>query len=466
MAAKSVPDPKPEATKSADPKIVAQLTEEIDYLEKNNGGIKSLRYFYEVYKEIYGNRVRELEQYKRDGKKIIGTFCNFVPEELIIAAGAIPIRLVCGSQEPILPAEEVLPRNFCPLIKSSYGFTLTGFPHFDLADVIIVPTTCDGKKKLSEMLSEVKPTWVLEVPHTTETPQARELWLKELQLLKKQLESLTGNKITGKKLKAAVELLNKKRAATRRLYNIRKSQNPKIWGRDALMVTNLGIYDDPKRWTERVNKLCDELEARTYTPCPVDSPRIMLTGSPIVMPTWKIPVLIEESGGIIVVDDICTGSKGLWDPVEVSYFTMIDMMIGLADKYLMNTCPCFTPNSARVDRIISLAKDYSVDGALYHVLQACHLYGMEQLRVEKALGELKIPVLNIETDYSQEDVEQIRTRIEAFIEMIQSKRSIKAVKPSISKPPVAAKRAPKPAPSQDDDDVPLADRKLKPPGQA
>jgi benzoyl-CoA reductase/2-hydroxyglutaryl-CoA dehydratase subunit BcrC/BadD/HgdB len=450
--------------KPANPRIIAHLAEQINYLDEHNGGIKSLGYFYEVFKEIYGNRVRELEQNKKDGKKIIGTFCNFVPEELVIAAGAIPIRLVCGSQEPILPAEEVLPRNFCPLIKSSYGFTLTGFPHFDLSDVIIVPTTCDGKKKLSEMLSEVKPTWVLEVPHTTETPQARELWLKELKLLKKQLETLTGNKITGKKLKAAVEMLNKKRAATRRLYNIRKGPNPKIWGRDALMVTNLGLYDDPKRWTDRVNKLCDELEARTEIVCQPDAPRIMLTGSPVVMPTWKIPVLIEESGGIIVVDDVCTGSKGLWDPVEVAHFTMIDMLIGLADKYLMNTCPCFTPNTARMDRIIALAQDYHVNGALYHVLQACHLYGMEQLRVERALSELDIPVLNIETDYSQEDVEQIRTRVEAFIEMIQSKRSVKTGQPTAPKQPMIAKPVAKPVAPQDDG-VPLADRTLKPPGQ-
>ncbi len=451
-------------TKPVDPKIVYQLKEQIDYLAKNNGGIENLNYFYEVYKEIYGNRVRELTQHKKDGKKIIGTFCNFIPDELIIAAGAIPIRLVCGSQEPILPAEEVLPRNFCPLIKSSYGFTLMGFPHFDLADVIIVPTTCDGKKKLSELLSEVKPTWVLEVPHTTETPQARELWLKELRLLKKQLEALTGNRITGKKLKAATLLQNKKRAAARRLYDIRKAVNPKIWGRDALMITNLALYDDSQRWTERVNLLCDELEARPTAVCPITTPRIMLTGSPIVMPTWKIPILIEESGGIIVVDDICTGSKGLWDPVEVSHYTMIDMLIGLADKYLMNTCPCFTPNTARLDRILVLAKDYNLNGALYHVLQACHLYGMEQARVERALAELKIPVLSIETDYSQEDVEQIRTRVEAFIEMIQSKMSVKGKK-TVSAPKPPKPKVKRKTGAQPSEDVPLADRILKPPGQ-
>ncbi len=452
------------AKKPVDPRIVAQLKEQIDYLTQNNGGIKSLGYFYEVFKEIYGNRVRELRQYKKDGKKIIGTFCNFVPDELIIAAGAIPIRLVCGSQEPILPAEEVLPRNFCPLIKSSYGFTLMGFPHFELADVILVPTTCDGKKKISEMLSEVKPTWVLEVPHTTETPQARELWLKELKLLKKQIQALTGNKITGKKLKAAIELLNKKRAAARRLYNIRKRHPPAIWGRDALMVTNLGLYDDPERWTQRVNILCDELEARTKGVCAETAPRIMLTGSPIVMPTWKIPILIEESDGIIVVDDICTGSKGLWDPVEVPHYTMIDMLIGLADKYLMNTCPCFTPNTARLDRILTLVDEYNINGALYHVLQACHLYGMEQQRVDRALSELKIPMLSIETDYSQEDVEQIRTRVEAFIEMIQSKMAVKGGAPIKQTKRPKPRVKPKPA-ADTAKDVPLADRILKPPGQ-
>lgn len=446
------------------PRITSQITEQIEYLSKNNGGVKSLNYFYEVFKEIYGNRVKELKQYKRDGKKIVATFCNFVPEELILAADAIPIRLVCGSQEPILPAEEVLPRNFCPLIKSSYGFILMGFPHFDIADAVIVSTTCDGKKKLSEMLAELKPTWVLEVPHTTETPQARKLWLKELKQLKTQLEALTGNKITSKKLKAAIQFMNKKRAATRRLYDIRKDENPKIWGRDAQMVTNLSYYDDPKRWTERLNILCGELEARTESVCPPSTPRIMLTGSPIAIPNWKIPIILEESGGIIVVDDICTGSKGLWDPVEAPYFTMTDMLIGLADKYLMNTCPCFTPNTARMDRILTMAVDYKINGAFYHVLMACHLYGMEQLRVERALNEMKIPVLIIETDYSQEDVEQIRTRVEAFIEMIHSKLESKPMhkaKPRKAlKPKLKQKQVEEP-----EEDVPLADRILKPPGQ-
>jgi benzoyl-CoA reductase/2-hydroxyglutaryl-CoA dehydratase subunit BcrC/BadD/HgdB len=407
--------------KPLDPAMAQSLKGQLEYLASINSGIKSLDYFYEVYKELYGNRTKELENAKQNGKKIIGVFCNFVPLELILAADAVPIRLASGFQETILQAEEILPRNFCPLIKSSYGFSLMNSPHFELADVIIIPTTCDGKKKLGEILAERKPTWVIEVPHTSETPQARQLWLTEIQLLKKQLEKLTGNKITAKKLRAAIELVNRKRAVSRRLFEQRKKTPPPIWGRDAMLVTNLSLYDDIPRWTQRAEALCDELEKHKPV-CDISMPRIMITGSPTVFPTWKIPILIEESGGVIVIDDVCTGSKELWDPIETANWTMNDMLIAIADKYLMNTCACFTPNLVRVDRILQFVNDFKVDGTIYHILQACHIYGMEEQRIEKALDRVNIPVLSIETDYSQEDVEQIRTRVEAFIEMVSIRK--------------------------------------------
>jgi benzoyl-CoA reductase/2-hydroxyglutaryl-CoA dehydratase subunit BcrC/BadD/HgdB len=428
------PQPMPAAAQSAssveskplDPGMTQVLQEQLEYLREHNSGIQSMNYFYEIYKELYGNRTKELLNAKKQGKKIVGVFCNFVPLELIIAADAIPLRLCSGFQEPILPAEEVLPRNFCPLIKSSYGFSMMDSPHFDIADVLIIPTTCDGKKKLAEILADRKQTWVIEVPHTQETPQARQLWLTEIKLLKSQLEKLTGKKITSKKLRAAIELVNRKRAAARRLYELRKGTPPPIWGRDAMLVTNLGLYDDTARWTERVEALCDEIENRQGV-CDISIPRIMLTGSPTVFPTWKIPVLTEESEGIIVMDDVCTGSKELWDPIETAHWNMTDMQIAIADKYLMNTCACFTPNMVRLNRVLQFTDEFHIDGVIYHVLQACHIYGMEQLRIEKALDKKNIPVLNIETDFSQEDVEQIRTRVEAFLEMVSIRKKAKRV---------------------------------------
>jgi benzoyl-CoA reductase/2-hydroxyglutaryl-CoA dehydratase subunit BcrC/BadD/HgdB len=415
--------------------ISRTIANQIEYLEKNNGGIKSLKYFYTIFNELFGNRIRELKHQKENGKKIIGVFCNFVPEELIIASNCVPVRLCLGSIEPILRSEEIVPRNFCPLIKSSLGSSMMGSPVFDLLDTVIVPTTCDGKKKLAEILVERMPTWVMEVPHTNETPQARQHWFFEVQVLKKKLEKLTKNKITIKKLKSAIELTNRKRRVLRKLYYLRKQNPPPIWGRDALLVTNLAIYDDISRWTAQVETLCNELVNLK----PINnssSPRIMLTGSPVVFPTWKIPILTEESGGVIVIDDICTGSKELWDHIEPANWSMTGMLVGIADKYLMNTCACFTPNLNRRDRIIQYINDFNVDGVIYHTLQGCHIYGLEQHRIEKALTQIKIPRLCIETDYSEEDVEQIRTRLEAFIEMI-SNRSIKSgTQPSIQNDPI------------------------------
>ncbi len=150
-------------------------------------------------------------------------------------------------------------------------------------------------------------------------------------------------------------------------------------------------------------------------------PRILITGSPLVAPTWKIPVLIEESGGVVVTDDLCTGTKGYWDPVEKSFFSS-DQLISIADRYLMNTCACFTPNTARSVRLKQFSQDWKIDGMVYHVSQACHTYGMEQRNINREFDAMDIPVLNIETDFSQEDVEQIRTRIEAFLELIVSKK--------------------------------------------
>ena len=402
--------------------VRARIAEEVDSMAAGNPGIAGMKYFYDLARGLYTTRVKELEAARASGRKLVGVFCNFVPEELVLAAGAIPIRLCSGSQEPIATAEEVLPRNFCPAIKSSLGMLMAGSPHFALADVLITPTTCDGKKKMAEVLAEHKPTWVLEVPHTTVTQPARELWLSEIRNLKKNLEEFTGNRITKKALRAAIELTNRRRALIRRLYEVRKRENVPIWGRDVLLATNLWSHDDPERWIRHMELLCDEVEARKEGVRDANAPRVLLTGSPVILPTWKIPRLIEESGAILVADEICTGAKVVWDPVYVVDWSMDEMMLSLADRYLMNSCACFTPNRARIERLLQFVKDFKVSGVLNHVLMGCYIYAIEGRHIEKSLMEKGTPMLTIETDYSTEDVEQIRTRIEAFIEMIQGQK--------------------------------------------
>lgn len=403
------------------PAVQNAITAAVDRVAGRNGGLGAMGYFYELARGLHTRRVEELLKAKAGGKKVIGSYCAFVPEELVLAAGAVPVRLDSGFQGSIAAAEEILPRNFCPSIKSSVGLAMGGSPLFDAADVVITPMTCDGKKKMGEVVSRRKPVWSIEVPHTTETPQARELWLKELRLLAAQLERLTGNKITAKSLARAVETMNAKRAAIRQVYEARRSAGVPIFGRDVLLATSMSFMDDPARWTEKVLELASELKSAKAV-APTSAPRIMLTGCPLVLPSWKIPEVIEDSGGIIVADEVCTGQKSLWDPVEVEGSSREDMLVAIADRYLMNNCAVFTPNLARVERLLQFARDFRVEGVVYGILQACHPYGMEADRIEKALEKAGVPTLRIETDYSEEDIEQIRTRVEAFLEMISASR--------------------------------------------
>lgn len=407
-------------------KLNSRMKSLTDYLRVRNGNIGSMDYFYDLAENLYSSRVEELKAFKNQGGKVVGVLCNFVPEELILGSGAVGIRLAFGYSDTILTAEEYLPRNFCPLLKSSFGTYLQENPLFALCDVVIIPTSCDGKKKLGEMIAPHKQVWVLEVPHCTNTTQGRDMWLAEIKLLAKKLTKLTGKRMTRTRLSKSITLVNRKRAMVHRLYEAR-IRDPSIWGRDSLLVTSLSYFDDTQRWIEKTEELCSEIESRG----PLggkDIPRIMITGSPIMTPTWKVPVIIEESGGLIVTDDLCTGTKGYWDPVERNFFAS-DQLISVADKYLMNTCACFTPNTAREVRIKHFIDEWRIDGVIYHVAQACHTYGMEQSRINRELEKIEIPVLNIETDFSQEDVEQIRTRIEAFLELIIAKKRRKKAGP-------------------------------------
>jgi benzoyl-CoA reductase/2-hydroxyglutaryl-CoA dehydratase subunit BcrC/BadD/HgdB len=341
-----------------------------------------------------------------------------VPEELIMASGGRPYRICGGFHGTIPTSESILPQVFCPLIKSSVGFFMMNM--LDDLNLVIVPTTCDGKKKAAEILTEKKPTLIMEVPHTIESPQARELWLKEILSLKRNLEKHLGKKITKKRLKQAIKKTNEKRVLLQNIYELRK-KNPPITGSDALLVAHMSFYNELDSWIEHTRKLVSELVGKK--PNQDDSkPRIMLTGSPMILPTWKIPLLIEEGGGIIVMDDLCSGAKTLLRKIEVRSWTMYDMLLGLADSYLMSACPCFVPNDARITRILNYIEDYKVDGVVYQNLQGCQLYGGEIWRVDRALKERGVPILKLETSYGEGDIKQLKIRTDAFMEMLEARK--------------------------------------------
>ena len=331
---------------------------------------------------------------------------------------------LCGGADFSIPdAEKVLPRNLCALIKSFYGFKVgLTCPYFQSCDLVVGETTCDGKKKVYELLNEEIPTYVIEIPHKPDTIQGRNLWLKELEAFKVELERVTGNKITAKKLRESIALINNKRKALKRLSNLRKNSPSPISGLDALIVMQISFYDDVKRFTAKVNELCDELEERARKGegvAPKNAPRLMVSGCPMAIPNWKLHSIVEKAGASIVVEESCTGTRYFNDLVEPKGDSVNDLLVALVEKYSKISCACFTPNDARLKNVGQLAKDFGVEGVVYYTLQFCHGYNVEAVKVGKVLKSMNLPMLKIETDYTAEDAGQIKTRIEAFLEILR-----------------------------------------------
>lgn len=377
----------------------------------------AMAYFDSVVAEIHGDRIRELLAHKANGGKVIGTFCVYVPDELILAAGAIPVGLCGGAQFSIPDAEAVLPRNLCPLIKSFFGFKVSKLcPYFESCDLLVGETTCDGKKKVWEILGELAPVHVMELP-PKKGPREQAIWLDEIAILKSKLEELTGVTITAERLAEGIRLVNERRKALKRLSDTRRHAPAPISGKDALLVNQIAFYDDVARFTQTVNVLAQQCEERAAKGTP-PQPRLLVSGCPMAIPNWKLHYIAEAAGAIIVGEESCTGSRYFENLVDESQTSIDGMMQAIAERYLKTNCACFTPNDARAQDVIRMATDLEADGVIHYTLQFCHTYNIEGIQVEKALKAEGIPVLRIESDYSMEDAGQLQTRIEAFLEQI------------------------------------------------
>jgi benzoyl-CoA reductase/2-hydroxyglutaryl-CoA dehydratase subunit BcrC/BadD/HgdB len=393
-----------------------------DIYLSQSGRLQGMEYLDFVLSEVHGLRIKELQDAKASGRKIIGTFCVFVPEELTLAAEAVHIGLCSGAEVGTAEAEQLVPRNTCALIKSFIGFKLARLcPFTESCDLIIGETTCDGKKKAYEAFAEHVPLEILEVPQRKEAAD-RALWKSEVLRFKTLLEELTGNTITPEKLHAAIKLVNDKRRSLQRLNRLRQADPAPISGRDALLINQVSFYDDPVRFTASINTLCDQIEARIASGegvAPAGTPRLLLSGCPMAVPNWKLPYIVEGSGAVIVGEESCIGTRNTRDLVSEEAVTMEEMLDALVDRYLKIDCACFTPNQERQVNIQTMVKDLKVDGVLHYSLMFCQPYEHEAIKIEKTLQQAGVPMLAVATDYSMEDVEQLKTRIEAFVEMLQ-----------------------------------------------
>ena len=384
---------------------------------------EGMGYFDFVMSEVHGLRIKELLDEKAAGRKIVGSYCVFVPEEIALAANATLVGLCSGADFAMEEVEKLLPRNTCALIKSSFGFKLGKVcPYLESADMIVGENTCDGKKKAYETLGTLmKNLYVMDLPQV-KSENGRALLRTEYDRFKAAVEKLTGKAITADSLKAAIQMVNAKRKAIHRLSALRKADPAPISGLDALLANQVFFYDNPARFTASVNKICDELEKRIEKKqgvFPAKTPRILISGCPQAVPNWKLPFIVENSGAVIVGEESCVGERGTRNLTAETGRTVDEMMTAIVDRYFKVDCAIFTPNAERLAHIEEMAAAYKADGVIHYGLQFCQPYLMEAIPVEKALEKRNIPCLRIETDYSMEDAGQLKTRIEAFVEQIK-----------------------------------------------
>jgi len=353
---------------------------------------------------------------KERGRKLVGIMCEYTPRELILAAGAMPVCLCGGSNETIPAAEQTLPGNLCPLIKSTFGYGVQrANPFLEMADLLVAETTCDGKKKMYELLREAHPMHVLELPQKPDDPDAFEHWVLEMRKLKAGLEERFGVEITDERLRESIALMNRERRLRRELAALMRKEDPPLTGRQLLDIKSLisCLPHDLSLYEEALRVLSQQ------SVCRADRVRVLLTGVPLPHGAERVLEIIEDHGGLVVCQENCTGLKPLLEDVDAAAG---DPLRALAATYFHLPCSVMTPNTRRMDLLKRLADEYAPQCVIELVWQAFLTYDVESARVKRLVEEdLGLPYLRIETDYSPSDSARIAVRVEALFETVQSR---------------------------------------------
>lgn len=355
---------------------------------------------------------------KEHGIPLVGTYCTFMPQEIAMAAGAVVVSLCSTNDETIEEAEKDLPRNLCPLIKSSYGFGKTDkCPYFYFSDLVVGETTCDGKKKMYEYMADFKAVHVMQLPNSATDDASRALWKSEILRLQQHIEERFGQPISEAALREAIVLKNRERQATADFYRLGQLNPPALSGADILKVVYGATFRfDKNALIAELNEMTARVKAEWEQGKRLESrPRILITGCPIGGAAEKVVRAIEENGGWVVGYENCTGAKA----TERNVAEDGDVYDALTDKYLAIGCSCISPNTERLRLLSQMVEEYQADGVVDVILQACHTYAVESLAIKRHVRQQhNIPYMAIETDYSTADIGQLSTRVAAFIEML------------------------------------------------
>lgn len=384
---------------------------------------QGMQYFDFVMSEVHGLRIKELVDAREQGRVVVGSFCVFVPEELILAVDGISVGLCAGAEFGTDTAELLLPRNTCALIKSAFGFTLEKVcPYVAACDLVVGENTCDGKKKSYDHFADlVRRFHAMDMPQV-KSAEGRAVLDAEYRRFVEVLQDVSGKTIAADGLRRAIETVNAKRTAMHRLAALRRARPAPISGLDALLANQVYFYDDPVRFTGSVNALCDEIEQRVERGegvADADAPRVLISGCPMAVPNWKLPSIVESAGAAIIGEESCVGERGTQHLVDAGGGDVDELIDAIVDRYFRIDCAIFTPNDSRRNHVQEMAGAYGADGVIHYALQFCTTYQMEASSVGKAIQASGLPVLTIDTDYGTGDAGQIQTRVEALLEQIR-----------------------------------------------
>jgi benzoyl-CoA reductase/2-hydroxyglutaryl-CoA dehydratase subunit BcrC/BadD/HgdB len=368
---------------------------------------------------FFENRLREAASLPKPRPRI-GVLCNLAPVELILAAGADPVRLDCGNSASALAGEEILSGDVCPLAKATLGQFLRPDSLASSCDAIVAPATCDAKRKLAELLADYKPVFVLSLPPDKDANRHAGLVAAELRRLTEFLGSVTGHTPGRAGLRAAMDLTARRSDLLRRLQALRFEKPRALTARDLFAVVQASLFSPAplEPWLKAAAGLLAEMEAFTPERRSL-RPRLLLTGAPMVWPNFKVLNLLEECGADVVADTLCTGIEACLDPAVTDESSFEALLRALAARSIFGAiCPCFTTQTTRLHRVIDLGEQARADGVINYSLRLCQPFDLETYRLERVLKDKRIPVMNLRTDYSLEDTEQLRVRLEAFLETL------------------------------------------------
>nr|WP_302598098.1 2-hydroxyacyl-CoA dehydratase family protein [uncultured Cellulosilyticum sp.] len=368
---------------------------------------------------------RAFVELKEDETEYIGSYCVMIPDEIIYGFGYTPLRLCASHSTAALVGDDIVPRDACPVVKASVAFNYMNImPMYKQCKCAIVPMTCDAKRKSAELLAQYMP--IIPMPfYAAKNNMTFEQNVYDLKGLIQTIGQMTGKRFSHKNLLNAYREINFAQQQAYVLYNYLQMENPPVEGATVMMVLNSFCYAKPLEWAEKVAELNREIKAHLAVRQERKNkkPRVFIAGSPISFPNYKAPFLLEELGAQIVGDESCLSGRLLYDPVMPKDESEESMMRALAARYVAAcTCPVFDDVEDRQTALMEKVRNAKAEGIIYHVLRGCTPYDFELPMIEKVAREYDIPLLRIETDFSSEDVEQVKIRFEAFVEMIEKRR--------------------------------------------